>query len=281
MGDESSPAAGPSPTVAQGQTTQDLLADIFGTNDEMPSAAAVSPTSTGQPAKSSMNDILGLFDSTSISTPTSPSPYSSPPPQTNPMGDLFSAVSSTPSAPSPPIPQAPHEHEVYNAHGLRITLTGVRDSANPLVANILAKFSATVPAQGVSFQAAVPKAQRLQMMAMSKTDVAPGATETQQLRVMAQTPGVRSLYFELEGKADCWRCRLSSACVFASRSRRLGRRFRTRPTSPSRRDFSERGVGVCDRGTGLVVGVQQYLRTSRPLSRRGISISAAGASRPK
>ncbi|KAK4705065.1 AP-1 complex subunit gamma-1, partial [Phenoliferia sp. Uapishka_3] len=192
MGDESAPAAGAIASVPQGQTTQDLLADIFGTNDDPPSSApALSPTGNGAPAKSSMNDILGLFDSTSISSPTTaPSPYSSPPPTaSSPMGDLFSAVSSTPGVASPPIPRAPQEHEVYSQHGLRITLTGVKDSANPLVANILAKFTSTQPISGVSFQAAVPKAQRLQMMAMSRTDVAPGSTETQQLRVMVQAPG--------------------------------------------------------------------------------------------
>ncbi|KAM0755858.1 AP-1 complex subunit gamma-1 [Meredithblackwellia eburnea MCA 4105] len=200
MGDEGG-AVAPSPTVPQGQTTQDLLADIFGTNDEMPTASATpAAAAAAAPAKSSVNDILGLFDSTSISPQaaapgyTSPPAARSPPPtsSSNPMGDLFSAVSSTPSvATPPPQPAGPQEIEAYNQKGLRITLTGVRDSTNPLVANILAKFTATAgsPASGVSFQAAVPKAQRLQMMAMSKTDVAPGATETQQLRVMVPAPG--------------------------------------------------------------------------------------------
>lgn len=35
--------------------------------------------------------------------------------------------------------------------------------------------------------------QKLQMLAMSKPDVSPGSTETQQLRVMVQAPGVRPL----------------------------------------------------------------------------------------
>ena len=255
MGDESSPAPGSSPTVAQGQTTQDLLADIFGSNDEMPTSSPSAPVAS-QPAKSSVNDILGLFDSQASISSTS-SPYTSPPLSSasapNPMGDLFSAVSSTPGATSPPpAPLAPQENEVYNAHGLRISLTGVRDAANPLVANILAKFYATVPAQGVSFQAAVPKAQRLQMMAMSKTDVSPGSVETQQLRVMVQTPGVRLLVPLFILKLT-WPStpRALSGCVSASPSRRLGRLCRTKPTTPFRPACFESAGGtfsaLCDR----------------------------------
>lgn len=39
---------------------------------------------------------------------------------------------------------------------------------------------------------ALVQIQRLQMLAMSKTDVGPGATETQQLRVMVPAAGVSS-----------------------------------------------------------------------------------------
>jgi len=37
----------------------------------------------------------------------------------------------------------------------------------------------------LNFQAAVPKSQQLQMLPMSSPDVNPGATETQQMRVVA------------------------------------------------------------------------------------------------
>jgi len=55
------------------------------------------------------------------------------------------------------------------------------------VVDILARFQVTgsITATGVNFQVAVPKTQQLQMQPMSRPDVNPGATETQQMRVTA------------------------------------------------------------------------------------------------
>ncbi|GAA6036368.1 hypothetical protein JCM8097_001688 [Rhodosporidiobolus ruineniae] len=190
MGDEtSSPTTATAPAASQ-QTTQDLLADIFGSSDATPSAPAAAA-----PPANPVNDIMSLFGSTSISPqPTGTSASSA-------SNNLFSALSSTAPSPAPPaaaapVPQpvavpaaGPQAHEAYNRNGLRITLTPVRDAGNRNVVNILAKFTAEQPVQGVNFQAAVPKTQKLQMLAMSKPDVQPGATETQQLRVMVQAAG--------------------------------------------------------------------------------------------
>ncbi|GAA6059219.1 hypothetical protein JCM10212_006612 [Sporobolomyces blumeae] len=196
MGDETtSPTSAAAPSAIQQQTTQDLLADIFGSASDAPSAAsAASPTPPTAPS-SNVNDIMSLFGSTSLSP--QPTGYASPPAASStPSNDLFSALSSTPAASTPapapapsPTPSAPRPYEAYNANGLKITLTPMRDTNNRSVVNILAKFTATQPVQGVNFQAAVPKTQKLQMLAMSKTDVSPGSTETQQLRVMVSTAG--------------------------------------------------------------------------------------------
>ncbi|GAA5843131.1 hypothetical protein JCM5353_007207 [Sporobolomyces roseus] len=191
MGDESSsPTSAAPPSAAQQQTTQDLLADIFGSSDNSSTPAPTSPTAPS----SNVNDIMSLFGSTSLSP--QPTGYSSPPASTStPSNDLFSTLASTPAAPSPappapaPTPSAPQPHEAYNGNGLKITLTPIRDSNNRNVVNILAKFTSTQPVQSVNFQAAVPKTQKLQMLAMSKTDVQPGSTETQQLRVMVSAAG--------------------------------------------------------------------------------------------
>ncbi|BGP02959.1 AP-1 complex subunit gamma-1 [Rhodotorula toruloides ATCC 204091] len=190
MGDEAaSPTTAGAMPAAQQQTTQDLLADIFGNGDSTPASAAPQATA---PASSGVNDIMSLFGSTSLSPqPTGASASSATP---SASSDLFSAMSTTPAAPSPapaasPAPSGPTAHEAYNRNGLRITLTAVRDSNNRNVANILAKFTSTQLVSGVNFQAAVPKTQKLQMLAMSKQDVQPGATETQQLRVMVAAPG--------------------------------------------------------------------------------------------
>ncbi|GAA5943302.1 hypothetical protein JCM3775_002610 [Rhodotorula graminis] len=205
MGDEgqdgsSSAAAAVSPAQQQ-QTTHDLLADIFGSGDA-PAPTAAAPAAPSASSSSGVNDIMSLFGSTSLS----PQPTGgAPPPSVS--NDLFSSMSSTAPSPSAPAPaparapaaaaptpsssSAPQPLEAYNRNGLVITLTAVRDSSNRLVANILAKFTNSSPAtlSGVNFQAAVPKTQKLQMLAMSRQDVAPGATETQQLRVMVGAAG--------------------------------------------------------------------------------------------
>jgi len=70
---------------------------------------------------------------------------------------------------------------------MKITLTPQVSAAKPGVVNILARFqvSGGNAATAMNFQAAVPRTQQLQMLPMSNTSVNPGATETQQLRVMA------------------------------------------------------------------------------------------------
>lgn len=158
MGGDDIDSGSASQAATRQQTTQDLLADIFGTsNDEV-----VSPSAPAPSGQSSVNEIMGLFDSTSISSST-PS-YSAPPPS-NPSvsNDFFSSLSSTAPAPSPapkpapPVKSAPTPFDAYNSNGLTITLTPVRDASNPLVVNILARFTSSVEVTGVNFQAAVPK----------------------------------------------------------------------------------------------------------------------------
>ncbi|SCZ97607.1 BZ3500_MvSof-1268-A1-R1_Chr4-3g07292 [Microbotryum saponariae] len=185
MGEDSgASAAKVSAPAARTQTTQDLLADIFGSsNDELAPAAAV-------PA-SSVNDVMSLFGSTSISSQSATS--SSQSAFGNDLLGLSGGAPAGAAATRPsPVAAAPTPLGAlvaYAGNGLRITLTPMRDNSNKLVVNILAKFTATQPISNVNFQAAVPKTQKLQMLAMSKTDVGPGSTETQQLRVMVAAPG--------------------------------------------------------------------------------------------
>lgn len=52
------------------------------------------------------------------------------------------------------------------------------------------------------------------MLAMSRPDVAPGATETQQLRVMVPTPGVRiSTYSPSFHENDAYHCWVKQSLV--------------------------------------------------------------------
>lgn len=153
MGDESTLVV-PAARGISKQSTQDLLADIFGTsNDESPSSAA--------PAKSSVNDILGLFDSTSLSpqaTGSKPTKSTS-----SDLGDIFSQSPSSSPAPPPAKPHALETATAYESNGLKITLTPSKDPSKPNILLILARFTATAGEmiEAVSFQAAVPKVRSL------------------------------------------------------------------------------------------------------------------------
>ncbi|KAJ1030042.1 hypothetical protein NDA16_000955 [Ustilago loliicola] len=188
------------------QTTHDLLADIFGGSD-MGGAPAAAPAAAapaaGQKPKSSVNDILGLFGD-SGSTPAAAPPAPAAQAASSSSGsygglDLLGGFDSSPtSAPAPAPAAAPiaaastpsasaKAHTVYEKHGLKITLTPTTNPARPEIVNITARFTSTSPGTTVSnvnFQAAVPKTHKLQMQSISNSDVAPGATETQALRVM-------------------------------------------------------------------------------------------------
>ncbi|KAG2356259.1 adaptin N terminal region-domain-containing protein [Suillus spraguei] len=188
LGDE---IASPMPVV-NGQAThnnQDLLAEIFGSSPAAPSATpGRTPSISPQPQKSSVQDILGLFDS-------SPSP-ASPAPAPSSVTSAFAAFSPQPQSQAPPRPSPQQQHPpaprltsytAYDKQELKITLTPQTSAARPGVVNIMARFqvSGSNAATGLNFQAAVPKSQQLQMLPMSNSDIQPGTTETQQMRVMA------------------------------------------------------------------------------------------------
>ncbi|KAG2071529.1 Adaptor protein complex AP-1 gamma subunit [Suillus decipiens] len=188
LGDE---VASPTPVV-NGQAThnnQDLLAEIFGSSPAAPSTTpGRTPSISPQPQKSSVQDILGLFDS-------SPSP-ASPGPAPSSAASAFAAFSPQSQSQAPPRPSPQQQHPpaprltsytAYDKQELKITLTPQTSAARPGVVNIMARFqvSGSNAATGLNFQAAVPKSQQLQMLPMSNSDIQPGTTETQQMRVMA------------------------------------------------------------------------------------------------
>lgn len=130
----------PTSTVVSSQTTQDLLADIFGTGGDPP------PTSA---PKSSVNDILGLFD-------TNPStPATTPMTQPQPTSSMFDEEMMGGKM----VEEKPQSFVAYDQHGLQISLIPSKDSNSPQVLNITAQFVANGldPIQNVNFQAAVPK----------------------------------------------------------------------------------------------------------------------------
>lgn len=132
-----------SPPAASAQSNQDLLAEIFGGL----STTAASPPPAA-PQRSAVDNIMGLFDNASISSPGLPTPY---------------PTAAPPAAYQAPAPTAPQQkltaYPAYDKNDVRITLTPQTAAAKPGVVMILARFqvSGGVAATGLSFQAAVPK----------------------------------------------------------------------------------------------------------------------------
>ncbi|KAK6363349.1 clathrin associated protein complex large subunit, variant 2 [Orbilia blumenaviensis] len=156
------------PTQANGHA--DIM-NLFGSSS--------SPAAQAPPAAASVNNILDLFGS-------APSGPSAGPAASSLLGDLGSSLSSPPPQPQQQQQAAPaaNAHTVYNKKGLLITLS-LQRNADGLVA-ILARFknnSFTDSMHGISLQAAVPKSQKLQLMPISSTELAPQGEATQQMKV--------------------------------------------------------------------------------------------------
>ena len=163
----STPAVGSTaPPAASAQTNHDLLAEIFG------SSSTTSSPPPAQQQKSTVDDIMGLFGTTSapgIQTPhpnamppSYPStPASSFPPTGAGVGTAHAASPPQPPAAAPSVPaqQRLTAYPAYDKNDLKITLTPQTSAAKPGVVMILARFqvSGGEPATGLSFQAAVPK----------------------------------------------------------------------------------------------------------------------------
>ncbi|KAK0218111.1 adaptin N terminal region-domain-containing protein [Armillaria fumosa] len=168
---------------------QQLIAEIFGSSGGgSTSSTSASPQPTSQ--RTTIDDILGLFgpsNGTTISTPAVPSIS----PALVSTSSLFDSPASPP--PQAPVPQAqpaaPHltSYTAYDRNELKITLTPQTSLTRPGVVLILARFQVTGgnAVTGLTFQAAVPKSQQLQMQPMSSPHVNPGSTETQQMRVIS------------------------------------------------------------------------------------------------
>ncbi|KAI1098539.1 Adaptor protein complex AP-1 gamma subunit [Jackrogersella minutella] len=178
--------------IAKPTTDQDLL-DLMGDTTTTP---ITSPTNGSQSNTDLLADILG-------GSTTSPQGTTSLPPQSNTASimDLFSQ-GSTGSSPAPassgldalaslgtPPPQQlaaappPSGIPCYDANGLNVTLQLQRNSEGAV--QVLGRFRNSSGAQlsNVGLQAAVPKSQKLQLMSISNSDIAPGGEATQVMRI--------------------------------------------------------------------------------------------------
>ncbi|KAK4233600.1 adaptin N terminal region-domain-containing protein [Achaetomium macrosporum] len=168
MGDSSAPA----PAPVNGSQNTDLLADILGGTSSPPPSTASPP-----PTQSNVASIMDLFSQGPASTP---SPAQSGAAHPAPSADLFSITTSPP----PQAAAAPVGHPCYDNNGLNVTIQTQRNAEGTIQA--IARLRNTSPAgalSNVGLQAAVPKTQKLQLLAISSTDLGPGAEATQMMRV--------------------------------------------------------------------------------------------------
>ncbi|PHH68345.1 hypothetical protein CDD82_624 [Ophiocordyceps australis] len=148
-------------------SNSDLLADILGAGTSESKSNTASPPAPQQRAtKSSTMDLLGAG-----------------------LGQPTSAVTSSelsvlgPSGTGVSLPQ-PAWLPCYDCNDVRVSLQVQRNSEGMIQAT--ARFvntSATESLHGVGLQAAVPKSQKLQLVGISSSELLPGATATQMMRV--------------------------------------------------------------------------------------------------
>ena len=173
MGGSDLPATETSATLNGTQNNADLLADILGGGPSIPSA----PTQT---APSNNNGIMDLFSSQSATNGLS---SSTPQQTTSASNDLFGSMSTPPSQASAPA----QAHQAYHKNDMLLTLQVQRSTG---VAQVLARFHNTSNFSrfsSVGVQAAVPKSQKLQLNAVSKSEMEGGEEVTQGMRISAVT----------------------------------------------------------------------------------------------
>jgi len=95
--------------------------------------------------------------------------------------DLFSTAPQT----ATPQPQAspPSGYECYNKNGVSVAIQLQRNAEGIIQAVARFRNASPVALSGVGLQAAVPKSQKLQLLAISNSDLGVGAEATQMMRV--------------------------------------------------------------------------------------------------
>lgn len=162
------PAAATSQANGSQASNSDLLADILG-------GGPSSNTSTSpQPQQSNTSSIMDLFGSGPGQSGSPAAPYSSG----------LDVLSQTSSPAQQQQSQAAANLACYNANDLEITFQLQRNAEGMIQAT--AKFqnkSSSATLSNVGLQAAVPKTQKLQLLSISSTTLAPHAEATQIMRV--------------------------------------------------------------------------------------------------
>ncbi|OAA64598.1 ap-1 complex subunit gamma-1 [Niveomyces insectorum RCEF 264] len=188
MGD-TAPSA-PSPTNgahSNSNNNADLLADIL-SGGSGGIASAGSPAASTSPApppqQSNVAAIMDLFGSPSPSGAAAAGGSAAAAPGALPA-DLFSSPSTaSPPPPPPPSAAAPAGFPCYNGNGLDVTIATQRNAEGAVQATARFRNVGGATISNVGLQAAVPKSQKLQLLAISSAEISPGQEATQLMRVV-------------------------------------------------------------------------------------------------
>ena len=156
LGEDSAVISPGGATSAPMQNNEELLSQIFGGGSGSAMTTTPTPAKQGN-GQQSINDILGLFGSTT--------PAAAPVAASNSLASLGSTPSLLSGAPvSQALPRAAPAQKspgyvAYDKNSLKLTLNPQISAARPGIVLITARFEVTglQPAEGVNFQAAVPK----------------------------------------------------------------------------------------------------------------------------
>jgi AP-1 complex subunit gamma-1 len=162
------------PAVNGSQNNADLLMDILGGSSSGPTSQSPPPSQQ----KSNVDSIMSLFGNSGTSSPA-PASFT---PQHSASADLLGGLggASAPPSSSSPAPSAPLE--AYNRNGLHITFQ-LQRNAQAIQAMVRFRNVGASKLSSVQLQAAVPKTQKLQLQAITSSDISPGGEATQLLRV--------------------------------------------------------------------------------------------------
>ncbi|KAI9753109.1 MAG: hypothetical protein M4579_005323 [Chaenotheca gracillima] len=185
MGGSDLPAADLSSTINGSQNNADLLADILGGGTSVSSPPPQTMSPAPQQRQNNTSSIMDLFDA-SPST-TSPAPPQQQQQQTrqtsSASADLFSGLSS-PAPSASPAPAGAATYSAYDKNEVSISLQLQRNAEG--IVQLMARFrndSNFSRITGLALQAAVPKTQKLQMNAISSSELEGGQEATQAMRV--------------------------------------------------------------------------------------------------
>lgn len=177
-GDSTMPTTDRSATLNGTQHNADLLADILGgTSVSSPVDATAATAANGAlKPQSNMDSIMDLFGSQPAGAPQAA--QSQPPLQSSASNDLFGGVGAQPQQPAGAV-----SHTAYDKNHLLVVFAVQR---SPQAVQVTARFRNQSDFEGLSavnLQAAVPKSQRLQLQAISNSELDGGQEATQQMRV--------------------------------------------------------------------------------------------------